>query len=149
MSPHQNIFDAFGSKLPGNWHWFTLRAFYESHGVTYMLDYGLTPDRNVLKNSDVSIDIQRDMFELRERIAPHPLPQFTHIELTFNNNGEFESILGYGEPNRDILPRPWPDDITAESYTYTKSWPDGVHEKRAALMKDPRSIVGVRIIADS
>ena len=114
-----------------------------------MLDYGLTPNRDSPINSDISIDIQKEMRELREHIAPQPLPQFTHIELTFTNNGEFESILGYGRPNLDILPIQWPDDITADSYTYTKSWPSGVPEKRAALMKDPRSLAGVRIVTDN
>jgi len=156
MSVYQNIYSKIAASLPEKWSWFTLKFKFSSteDHFGYSIDYGDSENRdsreslNFTEVQDGSPNLVALMRSLRDEIAPKPLTQFTHIELTFDNTGNFDSVLGYGKPNWDISPRPWPDDITADSYTYTKAWPNGITKKRAAIMKDPRSLVGVRILPD-
>ena len=156
MRTYQIIYNKIAGSLPGKWSWFTLSFNFSSTDdhSRYFIEYGESDNKdlrdslNFTEIQDGSPDLVSLMRILREEISPKPLHQFTHIELTYNNSGNFESVLGYGEPNWDISPRPWPDDITVEPYTYTKAWPNGITEKRAAVMRDPRSLVGVRVIRD-
>jgi hypothetical protein len=146
MSVYQDIFNAISPNISVGWKWFRLRAFYTDLGATYLLDFGLTSDREKAIDDGTMVNIQKEMAALRDEITPHPMQPITHVELTYTSDGKFESLLGYGKPNLDFLPIPWPDDITAENYTYVNAWPTPVMEKRAELCRDPRSLLGVNVI---
>jgi len=148
LTAYQEIFDKVVPYLPKDWKWFTLYSFISERGVTYMLNFGTSEDQSDIQDNGAAFDITPEIYALREEIAQSSVPNFTHIELTFLSDGKFDSVLGYGEPNLDLLPRPWPDDITSKEYTYTKNWPDGVPERRAAILTDPRSVVGVEVIPE-
>jgi len=156
MSVYQSVYSKIAVLLPESWLWFTLNFQYSASDDhwRYIIEYGESENKDSREGlhfteaQDGSPDLVALMRSLRDEITPKPLTQFTHIELTFDNSGNFDSVLGYGKPNWDISPRGWPDDITADSYTYTKAWPNGITKKRAAIMKDPRSLVGVRILPD-
>ena len=110
------------------------------------VDYGFSTDKTKVEDGfTLNREIKLLIKSLREEIALKPTEQPTHIELTIKCTGAFNTVIGYGDPNWDPSPRPWPDDITAEDYTYTKAWPKGIKEKSVKRLKDPRSLIGLVI----
>lgn len=150
MKQTQEIYDTAKSLMPDDWEWFTIFFMYGEDGRTrQFIEYGSDPDERERKNlqnlgsGQQMSDLSKLFFELRDKFTPEPLDKFTHIELICRKNGEAKSILGYGKPNWDImLGGGWPDDITADSYTYKNAWPDGIPDKMKPLMKDPRTLAG-------
>ena len=151
MRPVQELFPMYAQLLPEGWKWTTIH-FVHGEGRTRLFnEYGLSEDRLAVEkdlsllNNLLDLNVDSLIHELINEIAPPPLDQPTHIELTIEPNGKFDTVLGYGEPNWDPAPRGWPDDITAEDYTYTKAWPKGIKEKSVKRLKDPRSLIGLVI----
>ena len=144
----EEIFHLCKESLPEEWRWCT--AHYKrarNDRTSVMVIYGLEADRTKEKNDfDCPAGVPTRLCELFQQygniIAPNPMEKPTHIELTIEPDGTFDSVLGYGEPNWDPSPRPWPDDIRAEEYTYTKAWPKGLKKGVKELLKDPRSLIG-------
>jgi len=140
----QEIFPIYANALPDNWKWATIYFVFGEGQTGLLTEYGFTEDRSHIEKGfkNLDIDVSHLFHELRNEIAPTPMEQPTHIELTIEPDGKFNTVLGYGEPNWDPAPRPWPDDITAKEYTYTKAWPDGMSEEARSIMEDPRSLIG-------
>ena len=151
MRPVQDLFPMYADILPKGWRWATIHYVFGEGRTSCFNEYGLSEDRSTIENDMVLLNKLLDLnigpifHELRNEIATLPLEQPTHIELTIEPDGKFNTVLGYGEPNWDIAPRPWPDDITADEYTYTKAWPNGIKEKSIKRLKDPRSLIGLVI----
>jgi len=144
MKPVQELFSIYAEQLPENWKWATV-YFMFGEGVTeHFSEYGLSEDRTLVEKdfSSSGLGVSQIFHDLKDEIAPPPLEQPTHIELTIQPDGKFDTVLGYGEPNWDIAPRAWPDDITATDYTYTKAWPNGMSDDAKSIMEDPRSLIG-------
>ena len=135
--------------MPTDWAWFTIYFMYGEKGQTeHFIEYGCETDVNTRVNLKKPEPVQqttnliKSFLELRDKLAPKPLPKFTHIELNYSKDGKSKSVLGYGKPNWDLMPRGWPDDITAENYTYKNAWPDGIPAEVKPLMQDARSLIG-------
>ena len=144
MKPVQELFSVYAEQLPKNWTWATV-YFMFGEGVTeHFSEYGLSEDRTLVEKdfSSSGLGVSQIFHELRNEIAPPPLEQPTHIELTLEPDGKFHTVLGYGEPNWDPAPRGWPDEITADEYTYTKAWPNGIPDETKDILDDPRSLIG-------
>ena len=141
MKSVSSLFSILDSELPDGWNWCTIYFMFGDNHSREFTCYGLSPDdgeRDLHGRSSV----WEQMRAFRDEIAVDLSQQPTHIQLTIESDGKFDTVVGYGAPNWDIMPRPWPDDITAENYTYTKAWPDGLPEKIRKRLKDPRSLIG-------
>ena len=145
MSIYQQLYDFTAAALPDDWAWVTIYCAYGEGRTRIRVNYGTTEDRQDYENIPAP-NISQFLETLRSQVAPPPTEQFTHIELTFERSGNYNSVLGYGKPNWDVMPISWPDDITAEEYTYVGAWPNGITAARAKRLKDPRSSKGVAII---
>jgi len=146
VEPVQELYAIYDPLLAEGWNWLTIYYLFGEGRSRHFAEYGLTQDRSVveieLRGRPPAGKTQLLFNEIRTTVAPDPLPQPTHIELTVEHDGKFATVLGYGEPNWDISPRPWPDDITADEYTYKKAWPEGLRESTKQLLDDPRSLIG-------
>ncbi len=145
MSVYQQLYENVASALPDDWAWVTIYCAYGEERTRTMVYFGNTEDMHNRENVQPP-KLSALLQTLRHQVAPPPTDQFTHIELTFERSGSHSSVLGYGEPNWDVMPISWPDDITAEEYTYVGAWPNGLMASRVKLLKDPRSSKGVAII---
>ena len=150
MKPIEEIFYIYKPLLPESWNWCTIFFMTGSGRSIESTTYGFTSDReqeeiNFNSPTGTATRICELMNEFAGEIASTPLQQPSHIELTLEPDGKYNTVIGYGEPNWDPAPRPWPDDITAEEYTYTKAWPNGIKEKSVKRLKDPRSLIGLVI----
>ena len=148
-NPAQEIFNITKPLMPGDCVWFTIFFMCGADDQTqHFIELGRNSDKNNrenLKNTGTALEtiaLGESFARLRDKLTPKPLEQFTHIELTYDKGGKFKSVLGYGEPNWDVMPKAWPDDISAESYTYTKAWPNGMPDGMKSLLQDPRSLIG-------
>ena len=144
MRPVEEILSIYRVALPEGWKWFTVHFAFGDGRTKHFTEYGISEDRSIVKK-DFSNKVEGEwqwLEALRDTVAPPPMEQPTHIELTIQHTGKFETVLGYGEVNWDPAPRGWPDDIRAEDYTYTKAWPNGLKEQTKKRLKDPRSLIG-------
>jgi len=150
MSHFQDIFDIAKPLFPDDWEWVTFFVKFSDDGgrIKYFVDYGSSSNQRDSKSLD-TLSVSQEMriirkliTDFRKKINPEPQKKFTHMELTFKQGEDAKAVLGYGAPNWDILPISWPDDISADSYTYKNAWPDGMPDNRRALLKDPRSLIG-------
>ena len=144
MKPVQDLFPMYTDQLPEGWSWATIYFVFGEGRTGHFTEYGYSENRSLGENdfSNKVGDVEPLFLELRNDIAPPPLEQPTHIELTLEPDGKFHTVLGYGEPNWDPAPRGWPDDITADEYTYTKAWPNGIPDETKDILDDPRSLIG-------
>ena len=144
MRSVQELFLIYKNLLSDGWKWCTVHFVFDDGRTRHFTEYGLSENRTEVeldfKNNKVS-DVGILFTQLRDAISPAPLQKPTHIELTFQPSGKFDTVLGYGEPNWDPAPRVWPDDIRAEEYTYTKAWPNGLKGQTKKRLKDPRSLI--------
>ena len=138
-----DIFSILDSELPERWQWCTTYYMFGKNRSSVFVDYGFSTDKTKIEDGFTLNRESKSLIKsLREEIALKPTVQPTHIELTIECTGAFNTVIGYGDPNWDPAPRPWPDDITAKEYTYTKAWPNGMSEEARSIMEDPRSLIG-------
>lgn len=128
----QGIFNVYINYLPEDWS--LLRFFHKTEGKGVsesFATYEVVSEPGIKKSfedpleADDGDDIDALMPLLRDSISPDGLLKYTHIELTILRDGTFDTVLGYGPVDWSPSPYPWPDDITAEEYTYKRAWPDG------------------------
>ena len=141
MKSVSNLFSILDSELPDRWIWCSIYIMFGDSQSQEFTEYRLSSDDEE-KNINTPNGVREQMYTFRDEIAVDLSQQPTHIQLTIESDGKFDTVVGYGAPNWDIMPSPWPDDITAENYTYTKAWPDGLPEKIRKRLKDPRSLIG-------
>lgn len=69
----------------------------------------------------VKPEFRKAILRIRDALAMGGDP-FTHIELIFHPDGKYDMDLGYGPVDREEIRGFWPDDITADVYTYSRGW---------------------------
>ncbi|MEZ5986233.1 MAG: hypothetical protein R3B94_09820 [Hyphomonas sp.] len=128
----QGIFNVYINYLPEDWS--LLRFFHKTEGQGISLTFETYETTSKLGKEQYFEDplepedsnsIRLLSYSLRDAISPDGLPKYTHIELTIHRDGTFDTVMGYGPVDWSPSSYPWPDDITAEEYTYKRAWPDG------------------------
>ena len=91
----ERILSVYSLELPENWSWFTAHCAFGEGVTSYFTEYGMSEDSSSIKTDFNNTTDKEPLFtELRNTIAPPPMEQPTHIELTIHHNGKVRNSIG-------------------------------------------------------
>lgn len=113
------VFQFYSPHLPADWN--SLTIFYKADESSAMsfVEYSNSSGNKFHPGPWLSMDEEYEVLQNLKKMTPYlklTNDGITHVELKITVNGEFETMLGYGPIDWEEV---WPDDISAETYTYS------------------------------